>query len=151
MLHLARDPIGSPSGAQDFPFTFGGARAFDQSYTVFGIGGGYYIADGVEAGFDAESWSGSSSRIEEFSPQVRAVFLRDRSVNPYIGVFYLRTVIEGYRDLDTAGIRAVGYFLTGRNIYFAAGLAEEMHLDCDRNVYSSCTEIYPELSFAVIF
>ncbi len=63
----------------------------------------------------------------------------------------LRTVIEGYRDLDTAGIRAVGYFLTGRNFYFAAGLAEEMHLDCDRNVYSSCTEIYPELSFAVIF
>ncbi len=148
------------SGAGYYPFaagsarlsiTFGAARAFDQSYTVFGIGGGYYIADGIEAGLDAESWSGSSPRIEEFSPQVRAVFLRDRSVNPYVGVFYLRTFIEGYRDLDTMGVRAGGYVLAGRNFYFAAGLAQEMHLDCDRNVYASCTEIYPELFFAVIF
>jgi hypothetical protein len=120
------------SGAGSYPFaagsarlsiTFGGATAFDQSYTVFGIGGGYYIADGIEAGFDAESWSGSSPRIEEFSPQVRAVFLRERSVNPYVGVFYLRTFIEGYRDLDTAGLRAGGYFPAGRNFYFAVGLA----------------------------
>ncbi len=148
------------SGAGFYPFAagsarlsvaFGGATAFDRSYTIFGIGGGYYIADGIEAGFDFESWSGDSPRIQQFSPQVRAVFLRNGSVSPYAGVFYRRTLIEGYRDLDTAGVRVGGYFLTGRNFYFGAGLAQEIHLNCDRTVYSSCAETYPELAFAIVF
>jgi hypothetical protein len=148
------------SGAGSYPFAagsarlsiaFGGATAFDRSYTIFGVGFGYYIADGVESGFDYESWSGNSPRIQQFSPQVRAVFLRDGSVSPYAGVFYRRTIIEGYRDLETAGVRVGGYFHTGRNFYFGAGAAVEDHLNCDRTVYTSCAEIYPELLFAVIF
>jgi len=148
------------SGAGSYPFaagsaslsiTFGGGTAFDQNYQVFGIGGGYYIADGIEVGLDAEWWTGNSPSIQEYSPQVRAVFLRDRSVSPYAGVFYRRTLIEGYSGLDTVGLRAGAYFLTGGNLYFGAGLAQEVHLNCDETVYSSCAPIYPELLFAVVF
>jgi hypothetical protein len=130
---------------------FGGATAFNQNYTVLGIGGGYFIADGIEAGLDAESWSGSSPSIEEISPQVRAVFPRPGSVSPYAGVFYRRTFTEGYRALDTVGAPVGLYFLSGGNLYFGAGVAEENHLNCDRTIYTSCAEIYPELSLALIF
>jgi len=139
------------AGSARLSLMFGGATAFHQNYTVLGIGGGYFITDGIEVGLDAESWSGSSPGIEEISPQVRAVFPRSGSVSPYAGVFYRRTFIEGYRGLDTVGARVGLYFLSGRNLYFGAGVAEENHLNCDRTIYASCAEIYPELSLAFIF
>ncbi len=139
------------AGSARLSLAFGGATAFHQNYTVFGIGSGYFVADGIEAGLEYESWSGSSPRIEPVSPQVRFVFPRPGSISPYAGVFYRRTFIEGYRGLDTAGARAGLYFLSGRNLYFGAGVAQEFHLNCDRTVYSSCAETYPELSLAIIF
>jgi hypothetical protein len=131
--------------------SLGGATAFDQNYSIFGIGGGYFVADGVEVGLDVEEWSGNSPRIEQVSPQVRFVLVRGGTVQPYAGAFYRRTMIQGHPGHDTIGGRAGVFFLTGRNAYLGAGLAQEVHLNCDRTVYSSCQEIYPELLFAVIF
>jgi hypothetical protein len=139
------------AGNARLSIVFGGAVAFDRNYSILGMGGGYFIADGIEVGLDAEAWSGNSPRIEQVSPQARVVLWRDGSVQPYAGIFYRRTLIDGYRDLDTAGARAGVYFLSGRNAYFGAGLAEEVHLNCDRTVYTYCMETYPELLFAVIF
>jgi hypothetical protein len=130
---------------------FGGATAFNRNYSIFAVGGGYFIADGIEIGLDAEQWSGNSPRIEQVSPQARMVLNTAGSVKPYVGAFYRRTFIEGYRDHDTIGARAGVYFLTGRSAYFGAGLAEDVHLNCDRTVYASCTETYPELLFAILF
>ncbi len=159
-LIMLSTTVHAESGLSATPFTagnarlsifFGGATAFDRNYSIFGIGGGYFVADGVEVGLDAEEWSGNSPRIEQVSPQARLVFTREGIVQPYAGAFYRRTFIQGYRDHDTIGARAGAYFLTGRNAYFGAGLAQELHLNCDRTVYSSCSETYPELLFAVIF
>jgi len=102
-------------------------------------------------GLDVEAWSGNSPRVEQVSPQARFVLTRDGIVQPYAGAFYRRTMIEGYPDQNTIGARAGMFFFTGRNAYFGAGLAQELHLSCDRNIYSSCSETYPELLFAVIF
>ncbi len=139
------------AGSARLSLAFGGATAFDRNYTIFGIGAGYFIADGIEAGLDYESWSGNSPHIQQISPQVRAVFRTAGAVNPYAGIFYRRTLIEGYRDLDIAGFRAGVFFVTGSNFYFGAGLAQEEHLNCDRTVYTHCSETYPELGFAIVF
>jgi len=139
------------AGTNRLSIVFGSAVAFDQNYTVFGMGGGTFVADGVEVGLDAEVWSGNYPHIEQLSPEVRVVLSRDGVVQPYAGIFYRRTVIEDYRNLETAGVRAGVFFLSGRNAYFGAGLAEEIHLNCDRTVYTYCAETYPELLFAVIF
>jgi hypothetical protein len=145
----ASGPFGA--GNMRLSLAFGGATAFDRNYSVFGLGFGYFVADGIEAGLDAETWFGNSPHIEQVSPQVRVVVNRDSPVRPYIGAFYRRTHIEGFRDFDTIGGRAGVFFLAGRNAYFGAGLALDSHLNCDRTVYSSCTEAYPELLFAVVF
>lgn len=128
----------------------GSATAFNKTYSIFGLGAGYFIADGIELGLDAETWSGTP-RITQVSPQVRGVLKTDSAINPYAGLFYRRTFIDGYRDLDTMGARAGAFLLTGGNFYFGAGVAQEIHLDCDRTVYKYCAELYPELLFAVVF
>jgi hypothetical protein len=138
-------------GSARLSIHFGGATAFNQDYSIFGIGGGYFVADGVEIGLDAETWFGNTPRIEQVSPQVRVVLTPSGSIKPYVGAFYRRTHIEGYRDADTVGARAGAYFLTGGNAYFGAGLAQDIHLNCDRTVYTSCAETYPEFLFAVTF
>ena len=130
---------------------FGGATAFNQDYSIIGIGGGYYVADGVEMGLDAETWFGNSPRIAQISPEVRLVLNPAGSIKPYLGAFYRRTFIEHYRDSDTVGGRAGIYRLAGQRSYFGAGLALDAHLKCDRAVYTHCAEAYPELLFAVMF
>lgn len=129
----------------------GGATAFDQNYSVFGIGGGYFVADGIEAGIDAETWSGNAPRITRVSPQLRIVLNTSSSFNPYAGVFYQKMFIANRHDNDSVGGRAGLLYAAGRNAYFGAGVVYESHLSCDRTVYTSCNEIYPELSFTLIF
>lgn len=150
----------SAAGADDFPFPAGSARlslffgnavAFNRNYSVLGIGGGYFVADGFEVGLEAESWSGNSPHVEQITPQARFVLNTATGAKPYIGAFYRRTYIEGYRDLDTVGARGGVYFLSGRNAFFGAGLVQDIHVNCDRTVYSSCAETYPELIVALLF
>jgi hypothetical protein len=148
------------SGAGSYPFSegsarvslyLGGAAAFHHDYTVVGIGGAYFAADGIEVGLDAETWSGNSPRIQQVSPQLRFVLNAAGPFKPYLGAFYRRTHIEQYRDLDTVGARAGVYYQTGRNAYLGAGMVQDFHLNCDRTVYASCAETYPELLIAIMF
>ena len=153
-------PAHTASGSESRPFTagsarlsvaFGGATAFNRDYSVFGLGVGYFVSDGIEVGLDAEQWFGNSPHIEQVSPQLRAVVSTEGKIKPYVGAFYRRTYIENYRDLDTVGGRAGVYVLAGRNAYIGLGLAQDFHLNCDRTLYASCTETFPELLIAVIF
>jgi hypothetical protein len=148
------------SGSASYPFSQGSARlsiflgggsAFNQNYTIFGLGGGYFVADGLEVGIDAETWTGNTPHIEQVSPQARYVFNVEGPVKPYAGAFYRRTHIESYRDSDSIGARAGAFFLAGGNAYFGAGIVQDNHLNCDRTVYAHCSEIYPELLFAILF
>jgi hypothetical protein len=150
----------SASASASYPFSQGSARlsiflgggtAFNQDYTIIGLGGGYFVADGVEVGLDVETWTGNTPRIEQVSPQVRYVLNVAGIVKPYAGAFYRRTHIESYRDTNSIGARAGAFFLVGTNAYFGAGLVLDNHLNCDRTVYNHCSEIYPELLFAFVF
>lgn len=138
-------------GSMRFSLMFGGGRAFDQDYTVFGLGAGYYVIDGLEAGLEAETWQGAQPRIRRVSPQLMYVVPLDSAVRPYLGAFYRRTFIEAYKNLNDAGGRAGLLFPLGRSAYLGAGAVYERHVACDRIVYESCSEAYPELTLAIIF
>jgi len=162
LILLLSAPITAHAGSASasYPFSQGSARlsiflgggtAFNQDYTIIGLGGGYFVADGVEVGLDVETWTGNTPHIEQVSPQVRYVFDVEGLVKPYAGAFYRRTHIESYRDTDSVGARAGAFFLVGKNAYFGAGLVLDNHLNCDRTVYTHCTETYPELLVAFVF
>jgi len=151
---------GVHAGPDAYPFSKGSARlsllvgsgtAFSQDYNVIGIGAGHYVTDGLEAGLDLETWQGNSPHIYRISPELRYVVYTVQPVRPYAGLFYRRTFIEDHGDRNEAGVRAGGIMLAGQRAYFGAGVAYDLRLNCDKSIYSSCSEIYPELMFAVMF
>jgi len=138
-------------GSLRFSLLIGGGTAFDQNYTIFGLGAGYYVADYLELGLDIEDWTGNTPHIYRFSPGLRYVLLSGGAIRPYIGAFYRRTVIEGEQGIDAVGARAGVLILSGQRAYFGVGLADDVYLNCDRTVYSSCSEVYPELMVGISF
>ena len=138
-------------GSVRMSIMLGSGTAFQNDYTIFGLGVGYYVVDGLEAGLDVDAWTGNDPRIRRVSPQLRYVFQSGSAAKPYIGAFYRRTFIEGFADSDTVGARAGALFVYNRSAYFGAGLVHDVHLNCDRTVYLSCTDTYPEILIAVMF
>ncbi|OGW28300.1 MAG: hypothetical protein A2X56_03550 [Nitrospirae bacterium GWC2_57_13] len=113
----------------------GSGTAFDESYFIIGAGFGYYIADNLELGIDAESWSGGTYDITRVSPSVRYVLPARTEAKPYIGAFYQRTFISELPDRDAVGGRAGVFWLTGQRTYFGAGLVHTRTLNCDQSIY----------------
>jgi hypothetical protein len=150
-LSSASDASPFGQGSLRMSIMLGSGRAFQQDYTILGLGLGYYVADGLEAGVDVESWQGNDPRITRLSPQLLYVLKTAENAKPYAGVFYRRTFINQYKDLNDAGLRAGLLFLYGKKAYLGLGLAYESHLNCDRTVYESCSDTYPELRLAIMF
>jgi len=149
--HAAADAGPFRQGSVRMSVLLGSGTAFRQDYTILGVGLGYYVANGIEAGVDVESWQGNDPRITRLSPQILYVHQIPGNVKPYAGVFYRRTFISQYNDVNDVGARAGLLFMYGRKAYLGLGVAYESHLKCDRTVYASCADTYPELRLAIMF
>lgn len=131
---------------------FGGSgSAFNDSYFVLGVGASYYVADGLNIGLSAESWTGGNPDITKLTPSVQYVFYQVPRVSPYIGAFYSRTYIDNLPDLDSVGGRAGVYLAAGHNAYVGVGVVYESYRDCDTSRYIDCSDTYPEISFTFAF
>lgn len=62
-----------------------------------------------------------------------------------------RTLISDFGDLNETGGRAGITTISGPRTIFSAGLVCDARLNCDRTVYSSCSELFPEISFSLLF
>lgn len=72
-------------------------------------------------------------------------------VKPYAGIFYRRTFIEDARDQNEAGGRAGITVLSRPRTSSSAGLVYDARINCDRAIYDSCSDMYTELSYAILF
>jgi len=138
-------------GSRRLSLVVGSGSTFDDSYTVIGVGAGYYVADGLELGLDAEAWLGADPDIYKLSPQVKYVLPIPSMIRPYVGAFYRHIFIDDYDDLDTVGARGGVYFMVDERWFIGGGVVYESYLDCDDSVYGSCDDIYPEITFSVSF
>jgi hypothetical protein len=138
-------------GRTSLAITGGTGYAFNESYLVLGVGVGYYVLDGLNLGLSVESWSGSNPGLYKVTPSVQYVFHQIPKVNPYIGVFYRRTYVDGLPDINSVGGRAGVYLAAGRSAYIGLGAVYESYNDCNKAIYSSCSETYPEVSFMISF
>ncbi len=129
----------------------GAASALNQTYTLVGLGAGYYLLNGVELGMDGEAWFGHDPNIYKLTPQIRYVFYRAERLMPYVGAFYRRTMYEGLSDLNSYGGRAGIFSPLGGKGYAGIGMVYEKLVDCNDNIYSSCSSTYPEISFSIGF
>ena len=129
----------------------GTGYAFDQSYFVLGLGAGYYVIDGLNIGLSVESWSGSHPGLYKVTPSVQYVFHQVPRLNPYVGAFYRRAYVDGLPDINSVGGRAGVYLAAGRSAYIGIGAVYESYVDCNKVLYRSCSEIYPEVSFTISF
>jgi hypothetical protein len=129
----------------------GNGYAFDENYLVLGVGASYYLINGLNLGLYYEAWTGGDPDITKITPSLHYVFYQVPHVSPYIGAFYRRTSIEGLPDLDSTGGNAGVYIAAGSNAFIGIGAVYESYLDCDKAVYNSCSDTYPEISFTVAF
>jgi hypothetical protein len=139
------------SGRTHFIVGAGSGYAFNETYFVVGLGVSYYVIDGLNVGLSAESWSGADPHIYKLTPSVQYVFYQVPVVKPYIGAFYRRTYVSGLPDLNSYGGRAGAYVAAGRSAYVGGGVVYESYVDCNKAVYRSCSDTYPEISFTVAF
>lgn len=135
-------------GATNLSVLVGSGRAFDENYVVLGLGAGYYVANGLELGLEFETWLNGDPNIYKVTPGLRYVFNTGGKLRPYVGGFYRRVFIEDFDDRDSWGGRAGVYIPTGPRSYVGIGAVYTELVDCDEQIYRSCSDTYPELSFS---
>lgn len=136
-------------GTTSLAVTAGTGNSFNDNYFVLGLGVGYYVAQGLELGIDAQYWMSGSPTILKISPQIRYVFTQPKVVKPYLGAFYRSSFIDSdtFDDMSSWGARAGVYFNAQGNSHVGLGLVYESYNDCRYD----CTNTYPEVLFSVAF
>jgi hypothetical protein len=148
---LAQAQNNFESGTVRFSGSISASTSFGDNYYQFGIGAGYYLADGLELGLDARSWLGGEQNIHEVEPSVTVVLTHFGSLKPYGGLLYRRTFLEGQDDLSAYGGRAGLFLQQSQNLMLRAGVVAIRRQDCDSDIYSDCSEVYPEVSAGFYF
>ena len=119
---------------------------------MLGIGAGRFIANGLNIGLDVEAWMFGDPGVFKISPGVNYVLAgRGRRTKPYVGGFWRRTMIENADDLSSIGGRAGAYFKGAGPLMVGGGVVYEDYLDCNDNLYNSCTQVYPEFIISASF
>jgi hypothetical protein len=138
-------------GSSRVSFVVGSGYTLNESYVILGLGAGYFIVNGLELGLDGQAWVGGDPDIYKLKPQATYIVPTQSRIRPYAGVFYSRIFIDGYDDQDTAGARGGVYFTSNQKWFMGVGAVYESYLNCDKDVYSSCDDVYPEVTFSVSF
>jgi len=139
-------------GTTRVSLTGGWGRSFDEDYLMLGIGAGRFIANGLNIGLDLEAWMFGDPGILKISPNVNYVLSSPRRrTKPYVGGFWRRTMVEDAEDLSSIGGRAGAYFKGAGPVMIGGGVVYEDYLDCDENLYQSCSQVYPEFLISASF
>lgn len=137
-------------GQASFQIEFGSGTAYNNNYTIFGVGASYYVVDGLALGLAYDNWSGSTPGINQITPSVQYVFLDVPRVKPYIGAFYRHSSVSGQPAFNSAGARAGVYIHSGSHSAVGIGLVSEKYLSC-QTAFGSCSQTYPEISIIFAF
>lgn len=129
----------------------GTGQAYNNDYTIVGLGAGYYVKNGLELGLDGETWLGGDPDINKLSPQAKYILYTQSRFRPYIGVFYTHSFVDSEDDFDTMGGRGGVYILQDERWYIGVGAAYELYIDCDESINNSCTDFYPEITVSFTF
>lgn len=138
-------------GSSRVSIVVGSGNTLNENYVILGVGAGYHIFDGLELGLDGQAWLGGDPGIYKLIPKATYIFPTGSRLRPYAGAFYSRIFIDGFDDQDTAGARGGVYFTSDEKWFIGVGAVYESYLNCNEDVFSSCDDVYPEITFSVSF
>ncbi len=141
-----------PSPFDQHSIRIGGSVGASSDWIILGIGAGYFVLDGLEAGLDTTFWLGGDPFISTLTPGVRYIFHFVPVVKPYVGGFYRHYFVAEHRflaDSDSIGARAGLLFMLGPSAFLGGGVIYEHFLDQD--LYVEQDQFYPEIIIGFSF
>ncbi|HKO22933.1 MAG TPA: hypothetical protein VJX91_09805 [Candidatus Eisenbacteria bacterium] len=138
-------------GTRRASFTAGWGRSFGDDYLLLGLGMGYFFRNNMALNLSLEKWLGSDPNVTKFTPEIQMVVPRPRGPRPYLAGFWRRAWIEDADDLSSIGGRAGIYNKIAGRSAGGIGVVYEHYLDCNDDIYHSCSQVYPEAVFGVSF
>lgn len=116
---------------------------------IAGLGGGYYLVDGLELGLEGEHWFGADPSVSKVSPGVRYVLWFVPVLKPYAGMFYRHVFLGApFDDFDSLGTRAGAFWVSGGGSYFGGGVVYEQIVKGCPDGWD-CSSWYPELALSI--
>jgi len=146
---IQADPF--EQGSLHVSIVVGSGEAFENDYTIIGLGAGYYVIDGLELGLDGEAWLGGDPNIYNLSPQAKYVLSTQSRLRPFVGAFYKHSFVDQDDDLDSVGGRGGVYLIQDERWFVGLGAVYESYLDCDEKISDPCDDIYPEITVSFTF
>ena len=144
----AKDPGRFAKGRKRAGFFAGAGSNFGETYLIIGGGLAYYVANGLEVGFDAEGWILQDPTFWKLTPQVRYILWQAGRLKPYVGAFYRWNLISGdYEDINSYGGRVGVAYQSGGN-YLAVGAVYEKF---ESDWVGDDSNWYPEISIWISF
>jgi len=138
-------------GTRRATFTAGWGRSFGEDYLLLGLGVGYYFRNNMALNLGLETWALNDPNVTKLTPELQIVVPRPRGPRPYLAGFWRHAWIEDADDLSSIGGRVGIYNKIGGRSAAGVGAVYEHYLDCDENLYNSCSQVYPEAVFGVSF
>ena len=138
-------------GTRRASFTAGWGRSFGDDYLLLGLGMGYFFKNNMALNLSLEKWLGSDPEVTKLTPELQVVVPRPRGPRPYLAGFWRKAWIADADDLTSIGGRAGIYNKIAGRSAGGIGVVYEHYLDCDDNIYNSCSQVYPEAVFGVSF
>lgn len=144
----AKDAGRFAKGRKRAGFFAGAGSNFGQTYLIVGGGLAYYVANGLEVGFDAEGWILQDPTFWKLTPQVRYILWQSPRFKPYVGAFYRWNLVSGgYEDINSYGGRVGIAYQSGGN-YLAVGAVYEKY---ETDWAGDSSNWYPEIAVWIAF
>jgi hypothetical protein len=116
------------------------------TYLTLGVGGGYYLVNGLELSLGFAAWLFQDPFAATLTPQLKYVMHFVPTVKPYVGTFFRRYFIgDDIDDFNSLGALAGLYFVPNPRFYVGLGAVYEHLLDCNEQLFE-CDDVYPEFS-----
>jgi len=137
-------------GKSNIGFSLGAGSSFNQTYTIAGINGSYFVMDNLAVGVRYRGWFGATPTQQEIAIETNYYIPLNKKFHPYLGAFVRQTFISSdiIDDFMSYGGRAGVAFTTSRNSFISVGYAIETYSKCQLN---ECSSSYPELIFGLSF
>ncbi|MEA1982831.1 MAG: hypothetical protein U9N39_04735 [Campylobacterota bacterium] len=134
-------------GKSNFGVSLGTGSSYNNTYTLVGVSGNYFVIDNLSVGLSYRGWFGADPMQNELALATNYFISISKKFRPYVGAFVRETLIDGYDNRESYGVRG-GVAMVTKNTFVSLGYAYEHYSTC---IKEECSISYPEIVFGLSF